>query len=392
MADQYRQTQGQQRPANASQQAQSRPQGQGKPRDKVETIRTLCRKTMAPSLRTLLGSTADIERFAKVFLNAIESGQPDLIKCSEGSIARSMMHSAEVQLEVGGAYPFAYLIPYWNKDRNTHEAQFQISVWGYLELVRRSGGVKKVWADVVCEHDEYETISGTAGKSIVHRPDWFGGRDARGGVIGSYACALLDNGETVFEPVSRAELDAARAANRGQSPAWATWYDQQAMKVALKRLSKYLPKGTRPERALEIDEDPGTRPVLDVEGVEVQVPVDEVISQQQTAQQGEAQQGEGPEQTDTLKRAVAAAQAAAEAAARAGQRGASTTVDRDRLHLMLVDADERWRPLRARVEGWAEGDALAALSFLRTVMSSGYDVDGEPPVLPDCMRFERDVA
>jgi phage RecT family recombinase len=352
------------------QQQQQRPQqqpAQKKP-DRLDEVRTLVSQRMIPSIKMLLGKRShdELERFAKVFINVVEFN-PDLLKCTDASLARAMMHSAEVDLEVGGAYPHAYLIPYKNNDTGRVECQFQISVWGYVELVRRSGEIKKVWADVIYSGDVYETVSGTAGKSIVHRPNWFATRKERGTVLGSYACALLENGETVFEPVSWEELQEARAANRGRSPAWDKWPEQQYQKVALKRLQKYLPKGTRAERALEIDEDPGTRGIIDVEGVPVdapaQGPLDRAVEQHRAEQQVQQTQG-----------------------------GSQTTLDREALFGMLCDADERWKSRRALVDRWDEIEALSALAFLRTILGDGVGIDGTPPDVPACMMLPRDAA
>ncbi len=327
---------------------------------------------MVPSIKSLLGkrTDAELERFTKVFLNTIEQNQ--LIDCTDGSIARAMMHSAEVDLEVGGAYPHAYLIPYENRARNCREVQFQISVWGYVELIRRSGQVKKVWADVIYSNDEWDVSSGTEGKAIVHKPKCFADRSKRGELVGAYACALLENGETVFEPVSAEDLALARAQNRGKSPAWDMWPDQQRQKVALKRLQKYLPKGPA-DRALELDEDPGGSPrgIVDTEGHEV--PSDEAPPVQTQTQ--------GP-----LDRAVEQHR----------QQQATTTtphtLDREALFQMLGDADERWLKERARVDAWDEVEALSALSYLRTILSDGVGLDGTPPELPACMRLSSNAA
>lgn len=357
-------------PRKQQQQRPQQPASQKPPR--VDQVRTLVRKTMAPSIRMLLGKRTpdELERFAKVFLNTIESN-PKLIECTDGSICRAMMHSAEVDLEVGGAYPHAYLIPYWNKDKQANEIQFQISVWGYVELIRRSGQVKKVWADVIYSNDTYEVTSGTEGKSIVHKPNCFAPRASRGELVGAYACALLENGETVFEPVSAEDLKLAREQNRGASPAWELWPDQQRQKVALKRLQKYLPKGPA-DRGLELDEDPGTRPsrIVDTEGHEV--PLDDPAP---------------PAQQGPLDRAVE--QHKAEQATGAAPQA---TLDRDALFSLLCDGDERFKSRRALVDGWDDIEALSVLAYLRTILGDGVGVDGTPPEMPSCMRLPRDAA
>jgi recombination protein RecT len=356
-------------------QAQTPPQGEQRQPTKLDDVRALVKHRMTPAISRLLAhrSVEDRTRFAQVFLNALEVN-PELIECSPGSIARAMQHCAEVDLVPGGAYPHAYLLPYWNKDRKVHEVQFQISVWGYVELIRRAG-VQKVWADVIYSGDKYKLTSGSAGKSIEHEPNWFAPRAERGKLVGAYACALLENGEVVCEPVSAEDLELARAQNRGKSPAWELWPDQQRQKVALKRLQKYLPKGPA-DRALELDEDPGTRPrgIIDAEGHEVS-PVDD-----------EPQQQQGP-----LDRAVE--QHKVEQQVQQTQGGSqTTTLDRDQLFGMLCDADERWQTERARVDGWDDIEALSALAFLRTILGDGVGLDGTPPVMPECMRLPRDAA
>lgn len=358
----------------APQQRQAKP-AEEKPLPRRTVVTALITRRMQSLVQTLLGKGSDFDRFARVFLTALENA--DLLHCTDGSICRAMLHAAEVGLMPGGAYPHAYLIPYEDKKRNVTEAQFQISVWGFTELVRRAG-VRKVWADVIYEGDKYECISGTAGKSIVHEPQWFARREDRGELCGAYACALLENGETVFEPVSAEELTLARHQNRGKSPAWDTWPEQQYQKVAIKRLSKYLPKGDRQtDRALAIDENPNTRAVIDVPGIEMP---------------GDAPDAQGfnPQSASTPQSALDQAVQQAQAQAQNGN-GERLTIDRERLFQMLGDADERWLKLRARVDGWDEMQALAAMAYLSAI-ARDISASGEPPEMPAHLRLDRQAG
>jgi hypothetical protein len=152
-------------------------------------------------------------------------------------------------------------------------------------------------------------------------------------------------------------------------------------KVALKRLSKYCGKGSpedadRAERALRIDDDPRTRSVIDVPGVTVE------------PEKAKAQQAQQP-----LDEVISAARQASNVNAGNGSSAPSAQqheprLDRQRLHEQLVDADERWRPHRARVEAWDEIEALSVLSFLRVVLSGDFGESGIPPEQPECMRLE----
>ena len=352
-------------PPRQTQQAQPR-----EPIPRVEEVKALVTRRMLPTVRTLLPKGADVERWVRVFLTAITS-DAKLMRCSDTSIMRAMLHAAEVQLQPGGAYPHCWLIPYFNKNAGCDEVQFQISVWGYTELVRRAG-VKKVWADVVRENDEFRCISGSEGKQIIHNPNWFASEEERGQIIGAYACAMLENDEVVCEPASIEEIHKARQQNHGKSPAWELWFEQQAMKVCLKRLSKYLPKGGSPDRALELDEDPSTRPIVDTQGTEVPV--------------GNA----------TPKGALdqAVAQARGETAAAANGNGgtpnpADATINRVKLHQMLVTLDERWMANRSRVEGWDEMQALQAMAYLHAVMKD--NGGGIVPDEPSFLRLDDEI-
>lgn len=355
------------------QQQQRPPQQAEEPPPRLQQVQALVKRRMKPTMLAVLPKSQDVDRWAQVFLSAI-TANPDLVRCTDASIARALMHSAEVQLMPGGAQPHCYLIPYWNphalgEGRGAHEVQFQISVWGYVELVRRAG-VKKVWADVVRQNDEFECISGTEGKQIIHKPNWFASEAERGPIIGAYACATLENDEVVFEPASLEDIETARKQNKGRSPAWENWYEQMAQKVAIKRLQKYLPKGQIPDRALELDEDPSIKPIMDVPGFEVppaggvQSALDDAVNQ---------------------ARAEKAAATAANGNAPPEQRG-QATIDRQRLHSMLCELDERWRGLRGRIDGWDEMQALSAAAYVNAVMRS--DGTGTLPEEPAHLKLD----
>lgn len=360
-------------PQNRTPQAQQKPRDQQQPRPRHQIVRHLITQQMSPYAAKLLAKpAAEVERFTRVFLNAMENGDPDLMVCSDGSIARGLLLAAEVNLMPGGPYPWAYLIPYRNKDRNCLELQFQISVWGYTELMRRAG-VRKVWADVVHENDPYECISGTAGKQIIHKPNWFLTPEERGKVIGSYACGMLANEEVVFEPTSWGELMQAKAENKGRSPAWDKWPGQQYQKVSLKRLSKYMPKGDpRDHRGLQIDENPNTAPMIEVPGVDVTegLASSSTVSVPATAQ-------------DALGQVVS--QARAQAVVNA-QNDPRPGLDRDQLYQNLCDADERWKGQRKRFETLNDEEALAAASWLHAV--ERLQPNDTPPEMPPCLVLE----
>lgn len=196
------------------------------------------------------------ERFARICINVIESDDTGkLMMCTPGSLARAMLHAAEVGLEPGGALGHAYLIPYFNRDRGAYEAQFQIGVWGLVALVRRSGEVLDVWARVVFEGERFEEHGGSEPK-LIHQPDPFGSDDRPR--MGAYACAKLKDGTVNWVCVSEADCQRARKQNRGKSPAWDNWGDEMRKKVAIRRGSKTWPRSVEDAeawaKALELED------------------------------------------------------------------------------------------------------------------------------------------
>lgn len=62
-------------------------------------------------------------------------------------------------------------------------------------------------------------------------------------------------------------------------------------------------------------------------------------------------------------------------------------VNRDDLYRVLIDTDERWGGLRARVDGWDELQALTAAAYLKAIASDA--PQGVPPEMPAHLRLDR---
>jgi recombination protein RecT len=104
-----------------------------------------------------------------------------------------------------------------------------------VELVRRSGDVVKIHADVVCEND---TFTHNMGQVTEHTYDI--SKD-RGAVIAAYSQVTLKNGAVQSEIMSKAEIDAIKNKSRaGRSGPWVDHYNQMACKTVFRRLTKWL--------------------------------------------------------------------------------------------------------------------------------------------------------
>lgn len=195
---------------------------------------------MMPEIKKALPNTITPERFTRIVLSAI-SNNKQLQQCTPTSFLAGMMNAAQLGLEPNTPLGQAYLIPYKNK--GTLEAQFQIGYKGLIDLAYRSGQVKTIYAEEVCENDEFEYELGLNPK-LVHKP----AVKDRGDVIYYYAVFKLVNGGEGFAVMSKDDVKKhmnrfSKAAQAGFSP-WQTNFDEMAKKTVIKKVLKYAPLST----------------------------------------------------------------------------------------------------------------------------------------------------
>jgi len=177
------------------------------------------------------------ERFMRVCLTSFNRS-PKLWDCTKDSIAQVILQCAQMGLEPDGRH--AHIIPYGNT------AQLQLDYKGLVTLVRRSGEVSKLHADIVCEKDVFEENLGVILKHIPNR------KEDRGSTILVYAMAELKDGSQQSVVMSVNEVDAIRKRSKsGSSGPWVTDWNEMAKKTAFKRLTKWLPLSYEAVEAIE---------------------------------------------------------------------------------------------------------------------------------------------
>lgn len=132
---------------------------------------------------------------------------------------------------------------------------------GLAELVRRSGEVADLHADVICESDDFSYCFGT-GSHLTHKIDL---RKKRGDVIGAYSYVRLKDGSDSFEVLSLDEVHSVRDNSQGYKMAqkygkeadspWVKHFNEMAKKTAFRRHSKWLPLSPELREKLEKDDD-----------------------------------------------------------------------------------------------------------------------------------------
>ncbi len=191
------------------------------------------------------------ERFMRVTLTAFNKN-PKLWDCTKGSIASVILQSAQWGLEPDGRN--AHIVAYKNKAGES-EAQLQLDYKGLVALVRRSGEVASLHADVVCEADEFDY---NLGEIQTHRIDF---RKPRGNVYAVYATARLKDGSTQSVVMTKDEVDGIAARSRsvqaakrfGGTTPWDTDWSEMAKKTAFRRLTKWLPLVAEAAEAVDHD-------------------------------------------------------------------------------------------------------------------------------------------
>lgn len=157
---------------------------------------------------------------------------PKLLECSLVSLAGAVMKSAQLGLQLG-LLGHCYLVPY--KD----EATFILGYKGMIELARRSGNIKEIYAVAVYENDEFEIEYGLS-RTIKHIPNY----EDRGVFKGSYAVAHFTNGGYHFEYMPKPEIEKRRARSKAAMSSYSPWttdYEEMAKKTVIRHIFDYLP-------------------------------------------------------------------------------------------------------------------------------------------------------
>jgi recombination protein RecT len=215
-----------------------------------DTLAKFFQHAIAPQLAVALPKHLTADRMARVCLTALRV-VPNLARCSQASFAGEIMKLGQLGLEPNTPLGHAYLIP--RNGKNGWEVTTIIGYQGYLELARRSGLVRSIYAHVVREGDEFEYELGLH-KKLEHRPR--SGPEAK--VTHVYSVAHLDDSEPLFEVLTFAEVEKRRkigASGSGKSTPWDAHWEAMAKKSAIRALWAWLPKSAEMADAVEADED-----------------------------------------------------------------------------------------------------------------------------------------
>jgi len=110
-------------------------------------------------------------------------------------------------------------------------------VRGIIKRILKSGRIKLVYAEVVCDGETFKLDLSQGDRRPIHDFDPFD-RDLTK-IKGSYAVVTYENGTIDCEPVPRSELDKIRKVAKTQN-VWDNWFSEKSKVAAIKRLAKRL--------------------------------------------------------------------------------------------------------------------------------------------------------
>ena len=202
-----------------------------------------------PRILRLLPRKADIDRHINSFM-VYYKNNPDLWECTNKSLLSSFLSSVELDLDFNKTKGWACITRYFNKAIQKYEAEFTIMYRGFIELVTRTGKIKKVEAKIANKGDIFEVNDGTD-PYIIHKMCLDGSRT--NDVIASYAVATFTTGEKQQEVMMFDDLEKTRKAAPSQK-VWVSWPGEMQRKSVIKRMIKYLPwSSDEVTYALEMD-------------------------------------------------------------------------------------------------------------------------------------------
>ena len=169
---------------------------------------------------------------------------PALQGCAPESVVASVLDCARLGLKPG-PLGHVYFVPYGK------ECQLIIGYRGLIALALRSGDIAAVEAHPVFASEVFAVELGSEPK-ITHTPDYTVPR-APQNVVAVYAIAHRKDGRSIFDVMTRAEIEAIRNRSKARGGPWSTDWIEMARKTVVKRAAKYWDVGAELAEAIAID-------------------------------------------------------------------------------------------------------------------------------------------
>lgn len=197
---------------------------------------------MSGQFKAALPAHIPVDRFVRTVMTAIQTNEA-LVNADRRTLFSAATRAAQMGLLPDGRE--GAIVTFKN------QCQFMPMLGGLLKLIRNSGELASLDAQVVCKNDQFSYRLGVDDVPQ-HEPDWFG---ERGEMIGAWAVARMKDGAAYVEVMSMKQINQVRGVSRsGSSGPWQAWPEEMARKTVIRRLAKRLPLSTDLDGALHEDD------------------------------------------------------------------------------------------------------------------------------------------
>lgn len=218
--------------------------------DARETVKELLYKNKKQIL-ALVPRHLDAERMLQIALVAIRR-VPKLAECHPATLIGAVIESLRMGLEPGAGPGESWLIPFDNKKKKRVEVVLVPDYRGLLKLVRRSGEVGAVMAEVVCEGDQFDYGVSDSGPYLSWKP----GKER--GKATHFFCGVWNTSRILIASsvMTPEEIDehAKRFSRAYEQGPWQTDFRAMGIKTVVRRTAKQAPTSSEVQRAVELDE------------------------------------------------------------------------------------------------------------------------------------------
>lgn len=198
---------------------------------------------VAPNIRKTLPSHVPFDKFERVTMMAVQR-DPDLLKTDTRTLFLELQKCANDGLLPDGRE--AVIVRRYNTKLGKEAATYQPMVAGLRKLMRNSGEVISLHAQVVYEGEPFRIVLGDE-ERIEHERKIELIDDNK--IIGAYAVATLKDGEKIREFMAWSEIEKVRNVNKywAKGP-WASWKPEMSRKSVIRRLFKSVPQSVDREK------------------------------------------------------------------------------------------------------------------------------------------------
>lgn len=186
-----------------------------------------------------------VERFTRILTTAVLKNE-DLLVADRRTLLTSAMLAAQDGLlpdgRDGALVIYNTKIKVDGRDKWIKSVQWMPMVAGLLKKMRNSGELASVVAKIVYAGDKFRCWIDDTGEHIEYEA---GDDQDRNIVRCVFAMARLKDGTNCIEVLMPSDIEKIRNVSRAKdSGPWVMWWDQMAIKSAIRRLAKRVPMST----------------------------------------------------------------------------------------------------------------------------------------------------